>query len=132
MRWRAPCAGLGLGRKTEKHPVRIPRHFWQREVARSEHHGRHRLDFMSKDHHAVRDFVVLELPRCGAPISPGEISARLGLSLERTVAILDDLEKGMTSLYRNAQGEVTWAYPVTVDQTPHHIRFSSGEQVYAA
>jgi len=38
----------------------------------------------------------------------------------------------MTYLYRNARGEVTWAYPVTVDHTPHRVTFSSGEQIYAA
>jgi len=26
---------------------------------------------------------------------------------------------------------VTWAYPVTVDETPHHVRFSSGEEAYS-
>jgi hypothetical protein len=25
-----------------------------------------------------------------------------------------------------------WAYPVTVDPTPHHMSFSSGERLYAA
>ncbi|OGO41196.1 MAG: hypothetical protein A2Z04_05735 [Chloroflexi bacterium RBG_16_57_9] len=27
---------------------------------------------------------------------------------------------------------VVWAYPVTVARTPHHLTFSTGEQVYAA
>ena len=30
------------------------------------------------------------------------------------------------------QGAVTWAYPVTVDQTPHHLTFNTGEKIYAA
>jgi hypothetical protein len=38
----------------------------------------------------------------------------------------------MTFLYRNERGEVTWAYPVTVAQTPHRLTFGSGEQVNAA
>ncbi len=46
--------------------------------------------------------------------------------------VLDDLEKHMTFLFRNKGGEVTWAYPVTVDKTPNHLTFSSGEQIYAA
>lgn len=112
--------------------VRIPRPVWQGALAHREHGGRDRLGFMRADHHRVRDFVVLELPRCGAPIPPAEIAARLDLPLEKTVKILDELEKGMTFIFRNPQGEVTWAYPVTVEPTPHHIRFGSGEQVYAA
>ncbi len=87
---------------------------------------------MSEDHHRVRDFAVRELPRAGAPLSPATIARGLDLSLDRTHAILDELEKNMTFLYRGDGESVTWAYPVTVDRTPHHVTFSSGEQVYAA
>jgi hypothetical protein len=38
----------------------------------------------------------------------------------------------MTFLYRGGGESVTWAYPVTVDRTPHRVAFSSGEQTYAA
>jgi hypothetical protein len=38
----------------------------------------------------------------------------------------------MTFVFRNGQGAVVWAYPVTVERTPHHLVFGSGEQVYAA
>ena len=48
------------------------------------------------------------------------------------VGLLDDLEKHMTFLFRNAQGAVEWAYPVTVARTPHKVTFSSGEKLFAA
>jgi hypothetical protein len=48
------------------------------------------------------------------------------------VLFLDELEQHMTFLFRNAQGDVVWAYPVTVEQTPHRITFDTGEQLYAA
>ncbi len=115
-----------------KHVIRIPRHIWQREVAKSAHSGANRLSFMSADHHKVRDWVVLELPRRGSPIPPEEISRKVGLPLRRTLEILDDLEKHLTFIFRNANGEVAWAYPVTAEPTPHRIEFSSGEQIYAA
>ena len=51
---------------------------------------------------------------------------------ELVTEILDGLEKHMTFLFRNDRGEVTWAYPVTVDETPHQVTFSTGEQLYAA
>ena len=35
------------------------------------------LAFMTADHHRVRNFVVSELPRAAAPLSPGLISSRL-------------------------------------------------------
>ena len=38
----------------------------------------------------------------------------------------------MTFLFRNAQGAVTWAYPVTVEPRRTASPFSTGEQIYAA
>jgi hypothetical protein len=110
----------------------IPRHVWQGQVARSEHSGHARLSFMTDDHHRVRDFVVLELPRLGVPLPPELIAEKLNLPLDRVTAILDELEKHLTFLFRNEQGAVTWAYPVTVERTPHRVTFSTGERVYAA
>ena len=105
----------------------IPRFIWQRQV-RGEAH----LDFMSVDHHRVRDFVVTEIPKAGKPLSPAIITQALDLSPDRLSTILDDLEKHMTFLFRNPQGEVEWAYPVTAACTLHHVAFSSGERIDAA
>jgi len=111
----------------------VPRLLWQRQVINSTRQAsEHGLNFMSADHHRVRDFVVVELPRIAIPLSAGLIADRLSLPVKQVAAILDDLEKHMTFLYRNHQGEVTWAYPVTVDHTPHRVTFSSGEKIYAA
>ncbi len=112
--------------------VPVPPRIWTKEIARSAKKGAAGLAFMSADHHRVRDFVVSELPRAGAPLPPGLITRCLDLPVEQVVSILDELEKHMTFLFRNPQGEVAWAYPVTVDPTPHRIIFSTGEQVYAA
>lgn len=90
------------------------------------------MGFMTEGHRRLHHFAVRELPRAGKPLSPEFIAGKLGLPQDRIVSLLDDLEKHMTFLFRNKQGEVTWAYPVTVDKTPHHLTFSSGEQVYAA
>ncbi|CAG0931847.1 hypothetical protein TFLX_02313 [Thermoflexales bacterium] len=105
----------------------IPRFIWQRQV-RDEAN----LKFMSPDHHRVRDFVVMEIPRAGKPLSPDCIARALHLPADRLSFILDDLEKHMTFLFRNPQGEVEWAYPVTAACTPHHVTFSSGERIDAA
>jgi hypothetical protein len=116
-----------------KYLLPIPRPIWQGRVAQDTRHtSEHGLAFMSEDHHRVRDFVVVELPRLARPLSAALIAERLNLPFERVTEILDNLEKHMTFLYRNRQGEVTWAYPVTVDHTPHRVTFSSGEKIYAA
>jgi hypothetical protein len=87
---------------------------------------------MSPEHHLVRDFAVRELPRLGRPIPPEFIGQNLNLPLPRVKTILEDLERHMTFLFRNEDGAVTWAYPVTVERTPHRVNLSTGEQVYAA
>ena len=114
---------LGRGRLM----LPLPRPVWQRHVQ-----GGGRPDFMSGDHQRVRNYAVRELPRIATPLPPEMIAQALDLPLARVVEVLDDLERHMTFLFRNDQGAVVWAYPVTVERTPHHITFDSGEQVYAA
>ena len=87
---------------------------------------------MSADHHRVRDFVVTELARRAAPLPPGLIAEKLELAADRVSVILDELEKHLTFLVRNAEGAVTWAFPVTVDETPHHATFTTGEEALFA
>ena len=112
--------------------VNVPEPLWKREVGRQARDAVDSLGFMTTDHHRVRDFAVRELPRVGAPLSPEFIAHKLGLPVERTVDILDELERNMTFIYRSHDESVTWAYPVTVDTTPHRVTFGTGEIVYAA
>lgn len=105
----------------------VPRAIWHKHVGAGA-----QLDFMSEEHHRVRNFAVRELPRIGKPLSPAFIAQELNLPQPRVTDILDQLEQHMTFLFRNERGEVTWAYPVTVEHTPHRITFTTGEQVYAA
>jgi len=72
------------------------------------------------------------LPRVAKPITPEMIAQSLDMELSQVVSILDELEKNLTFLFRNEQGAVVWAYPVTVEPTPHRITFSTGEQIYGA
>jgi hypothetical protein len=119
---------LGRGR----HIAKIPRKEWEKHLAQAPQHSRTRLSFMSEEHHLVRYFVVRELPRTGKPIPAEFIAEELNLPLARVDAILDELEVNLVFLVRNEQGAVSWAYPVTVDPTLHHLTFSTGEQLYGA
>ena len=114
---------LGLWR----YLVPIPRAVWQRQVG-----GGFDLDFMNEEHHQVRNYVVREMPRIAEPIPPERIAQDLGLPLDRVVHILDDLEEHMAFLFRGNGRDVTWAYPVTVDPTPHRVTFDTGERIHAA
>jgi hypothetical protein len=110
----------------------VPPFLWEKQVAKSRKKIEAEQAFMSADHRRVHHFVVRELPRLGRPMAPECVAEGLGLPLDRVQSILGDLEEHMTFLFRNEEGAVIWAYPVTVDQTPHHLTFSTGEPLYAA
>jgi hypothetical protein len=110
----------------------IPRELWAQHIQQTAKEIPKVLDFMTKDHHLMRYFVVRELPRIGKPIPPVFLAEKLDLTFSKTSEILDDLEKNLFFLVRNDKGEVLWAYPVTADHTPHHMTFSTGESINAA
>jgi hypothetical protein len=87
---------------------------------------------MTDTHHQIRYFVVKELARRQRPIEPELISQELNIPLELVKSILEELERRLFFLVRNDQGAVAWAYPVTVEITPHKMHFSSGERLYGA
>jgi hypothetical protein len=119
---------LGQGREIRK----IPRAAWEGHLAQAPQHAQARLSFMSEAHHLVRYYVVRELPVKGAPIPPEAIAQALLLPLGQVKGILEKLERELVFLVRDARGEVSWAFPVTVDPTPHRLSFSSGERLYGA
>ena len=125
---------LGVGR----HMMPAPKTIWQHLIDREQRKGPDRLEFMTEAHHRVRDFAVRELTRCGQPLTPGIIAQNLDMQVSEVVPILEDLERNLTFLYRNTMGAVVWAYPVTAEETPHHITIrshsspKSSEKLYAA
>jgi hypothetical protein len=110
----------------------IPRETWEQHLEQAPKDIAKTLSFMTKSHHLIRNFVVRELPKIGKPLSPRLISEELNLLLSKTIEILNELEKNLFFLVRNQQGDVTWAFPVTVDKTPHRMTFSTGEKLNAA
>jgi hypothetical protein len=119
---------LGLGKLF----IPIPGFLWRRMFTKNARDAEESLTFMSPAHHAVRDFVVKYLPEVNEPISAAHIATNLNMRLEDVEQIIDDLEQGMTFLYRGCPEGVTWAYPVTIDSTPHQVVFDNGRQTFAA
>ena len=115
-----------------RYMIKVPPHLWEKRRAGMKEKMVRNLSFMTEEHRLVHHFVVRELPAAGQPLAPETISSALHLSVERTATILADLEAHMTFLFRNSHGEVVWAYPVTVEPTPHHVTFHTGEALYAA
>jgi hypothetical protein len=118
----------GRGRQIES----MPRREWEGHLSKVPEGMKTRLSFMTRQHHLVRYFVVRELPRIGRPIAPEIIASKLMLPVTRVNDILAELEEKLFFLVRNEGGHVTWAYPVTVDETPHRLIFSTGERIYGA
>jgi hypothetical protein len=118
--------GEGRGFRSE------PAEGWRRELARALDTPSPRLGFMTPAHHLVRDTVVRELPRHRAPLSPNRVAELSGLSRDEVATILDELEARLFFLATNADGDVSWAYPVTAEPTPHRLRFETGERMFAA
>ena len=113
--------------------ISIPDDMWRQHLAKASQHGSSRLSFMMEDHRRIRNFVVSELPRNdGKALAAEAISKRLKIPFDRVVEILAELQKRLFFLVLNDAGDVSWAFPVTTDRTPHRLRFSSGERVFAA
>ena len=119
---------LGLWR----YIIKVPPYLWQKQIAQGKRKFEKVHGTLSEEKRLIHHFVVKELPCIGKPLSPELISDKLGFPADRVKDALDSLEKRMTFLYRNGDGDVIWAYPVTVEKTPHKITFDTGEQLYAA
>ena len=124
----SPVILLGRGDRM----VEMPRKQWEEHLSLVPERQKAKLAFMSGEHRILRYFVVRELPRVGAPIDPAFLSEQLHIPHDRVLSVLDDLERNLLFLVRNERGSVSWAFPVTVDRTPHHMAFSTGERLYGA
>jgi hypothetical protein len=81
---------------------------------------------------AVRRAAVLRLVETSRPVPPAALASQVGAPLGEVVAALAELERRLFFLVRDGAGAVTWAFPVTVEATPHHLAFSSGERLDGA
>lgn len=115
-----------------RHILQLPDGVGWRRVRQLAEKAREAVGEVSPQHRAVHHFVVRELPRFGQPMPPKHVADSLDIPVATATAILGDLEARKGFLFRNEDGAVVWAYPVTVDITPHRIRFKSGETLYAA
>ena len=115
-----------------RHMLRLPDQLGWKRVRQLGERAREVVGEVSPQHRAVHHFVVRELPRFGRPMPPEHIADGLELPVARVTEILAELEARKGFLFRDEDGAVVWAYPVTAEPTPHRIRFKSGETLYAA
>jgi hypothetical protein len=118
---------LGVGKRLVPVPEFIFRTMLKRDVKKLA--GRPALE---PDQRRVQHFAVREIPRRRHAITPETFAAELDLPLQEVLQILDELERRMTFLCRRAGEDVSWAYPVTSDETPHQVRIDGGAAFSAA
>jgi hypothetical protein len=119
---------LGRGRRTLKVPAFLVN--WQ--LGASIRSARKKVGKFSTAKKRVHHFVVRELPIRGEPLSLATIAAEVVLPVEKVAQLVDELEADKTFLFRQNSDRIDWAYPVTVDETPHKVSFSTGERINAA
>jgi hypothetical protein len=119
---------LGRGKQILEFPLGT----WKEQISQIPQHSQDRLRFMTEAHHKVRYFVVRELADRQKPVESESISEALNMPIAQVNSLLDELEQKLFFLVRDGQGAVAWAYPVTVEPTPHRLNFSTGERLYGA
>lgn len=112
--------------------LRLPPGIGRKRVGRLAERARAEVGTLSAQHRAAHHFVVRELPRFSGPLTPQTIAEGVELAPATVTETLDYLEARKGFLFRNQDGAVVWAYPVTAEATPHRIQFRSGETLYAA
>jgi hypothetical protein len=112
--------------------VRIPWFLFGRVLRREAAKTKKVLGGLDEEHRRLHHFVVKNLPNLARPMTPGYIAEHLNLDKARVIQILDELERRLIFLFRPGGQDVVWAYPLTVEPTPHRLAFSSGERIRAA
>ena len=110
----------------------VPAFLINRDVGAGIKRAKRKVQQFSAAKKALHHFVVRELPQKGEPLALESIAAGLDLPLEKVARLVAELEQAKTFLFRKNSDRIDWAYPVTVDDTPHKVTFSTGEKVNAA
>jgi len=111
---------------------KVPPALWESQIRKHRRRVLDDLDFMTPLHRRVHHFSVRAMPGRSTPLPAREIADGLDLEIDRVNDMLRDLERHMTFLFRDKNGAVIWAYPMTVEKTPHHLTFDDGSTCYAA
>ena len=87
---------------------------------------------LSEDERKVHHFIVKTMAVVTESITARLVSEELGLELGMVENTIDKLEKMKTFLYRSDGPGIDWAYPLSLDNTGHRMKASTGERFFAA
>jgi hypothetical protein len=109
----------------------VPLYFWRRQrdsfitdIEKSFN------EFTGKHQQAYR-LALVHLVTTNTPLEIMDVAAQLGLTIDRTEEIIDDLEKRTGLVKRNRNGSIVSAYPVTLDKSRGRFISGDGEEMGA-
>ena len=80
----------------------------------------------------VHHLAVQHLPESTEPLSPARLVELSGLPEDTVARTLRELHELLGFVAIDTTSSVVWAYPLTVDSSPHHLAFETGERMSAA
>jgi hypothetical protein len=119
---------MGIGRFM----IPIPQVISNRGLEKGASGARAKAELLSEEERQVHYFVVKKMAVAKEPITAELVSEELGIEVNRVEEIIDKLEGMKTFLYRSDSKGITWAYPLSLDNTGHEISVSTGERFFAA
>ncbi len=119
---------MGFGRFM----IPIPQVISNRGLEKGASGARAKAELLSEEERQVHYFVVKKMAVAKEPITAELVSEELGIEVNRVEEIIDKLEGMKTFLYRSDSKGITWAYPLSFDNTGHEISASTGERFFAA
>ena len=87
---------------------------------------------LTGDERRIHHYIVQILPTVRRPIEALQVSEALLLPLDMVSETIEKLEEMKTFLFRTQGRGIDWAYPVSLDDTGHEMRCSTGERFNAA
>jgi len=119
---------MGIGRFM----IPIPQVISNKGLEKGASGARAKAKLLSEEERHVLYFVVKKMAVAKEPITAELVSEELGIEVNRVEEIIDKLEGMKTFLYRSDSKGITWAYPLSFDNTGHEISASTGERFFAA
>ncbi|MCG6879335.1 MAG: hypothetical protein LJE96_09345 [Deltaproteobacteria bacterium] len=112
--------------------IKVRPALWEKQIKKHRQRILDEQGFMTPAHRRVHHYSVRTIPGRSTPLPAEEIADALDMETTQVDDLLADLERHMTFLFRNKSGEVTWAYPMTTEKTPHRLTFDDGSTCFAA
>ena len=91
------------------------------ELLASPSHIARRLEFLTPDHHRIRNLAVTQVAAGQGPVRVDWLAARLAMTPIEVDARLHELEQGLFFVVRDSEGSVTWAFPFSAEETAHKV-----------